>query len=138
MKESRRILKEIYVGIALFVICFLILGAFLMRPYLLFAASLLIGGIASALFLYHIYDCLDRALDMQQKDARSFVTLRSMLRLIIRTVLMIGAIMLDWTAFVGVTIGLLSPKVSSYFNPQISKLLDRFDRVDDTLDIGPK
>ncbi len=138
MRDSHRVLKEIYVGIAIFVVCFLILGAFLMRPYWLFAVSLVIGGVAASLFLYHIYDCLDRALDMQQKDARQFVTIRSLFRLVFRGALMIGAIMIHWTAFVGVTIGLLSPKVASYFNPQISRLLNRFEGVDDTLDIESK
>lgn len=133
--ESRRVLKEIYVGIGIHVFVFLILGIFLMRPFWMFAISLLIGGVAAALLVYHIYDCLDQALDMEQKDARQFTSLRSLLRLVVRSALMIVAIMIHWTCFVGVTVGLLSPKVSSYLNPKVKKLVNRFEGVDDTLDI---
>lgn len=130
--ESRRVLKEIYVGIGIHVFAFLILGIFLMRPFWLFAISLLVGGVAAALLVYHIYDCLDQALDMEQKSARQFTSLRSLLRLVVRAALMIIAIQIHWVCFVGVTVGLLSPKVSSYLNPKVKKFLGIIERSDES------
>jgi len=45
---------------------------------------------------------------------------------------------LHTTAFVGVVIGLFGLKISAMFNPLISKLLKKLDRVVDTLDIEKK
>lgn len=140
MKESRRVLLELYIGIAAYVVVFMAIGAIFMRPIWLYELAIMVGGIAACLLVYHIYDCLDRALEMQTKSAKSFTTSKFFLRLVVRAGLMIGAILIDWAAFVGVAIGLLSPKVSAYFNPQIRKILTRFklDGVDDTLDIEQK
>lgn len=140
MKESRRVLLELYIGIAIYVAVFMVIGAVFMRPLWLYELAIMVGGIAACLLLYHIYDCLDRALEMQSKGAKSFATSKFFLRLAARAGLMIGAILIDWAAFVGVAIGLLSPKVSAYFNPQIKKLMAKFmlERVDDTLDIEQK
>lgn len=136
--ESRRILKELYVGIGAHVVIFLIIGAFFMRPYWMYAIALLVGGGVAAFLIYHIYDCLDQALDMTEKGARSFVSLRSLLRLATRAALMIVGIMIHWSCFVGVTVGLLSPKVAAYLNPCIHRCFNRFEGVDDTLDIEEK
>lgn len=119
----RRVLKQLYVGIAIYVAVFAVLGIFLMRPLWLFEVSLLVGGLAACFLVYHIYDCLDRALDMQAKNAKSFVTIRSLLRLLIRSALLIGAVLIHWVSFVGVAVGLLAPKVSAYFNPYIDRAL---------------
>lgn len=148
MMESRRVLKEIYIGIAIHEIIFMIIGAIFMRPIWIYELALLAGGIASCLMMFHVYDCLDRALDMQAKGAKSFITVRVLLRLIIRFGLMVAAIMIDWAAFVGVVVGLLAPKTAAYLNPRIRKKTENGEAaaepeemltgVDDTLDIKQK
>ena len=136
--ESRKVLMELYIGIAVHVLLFMLLGAVFMRPVWLYELALLAGGGASCLMMLHAYDCLDRALEMQAKNAKAFITVRVVLRLIVRLVLMAAGIMIHWAAFVGVVIGLLAPK----------KLLDRrrdgnqsdnmLTGVDNTLDIKQK
>lgn len=125
MMESRRLLKELYIGTAIHVAVFMVLGIFFMRPLWLYEVSLLVGGFASALLLYHTYDCLDRALELPAKSARSFITIRVIFRLMVRVALMIIGVLIHWTALVGVMIGMLSPKTSAYLNPKIKKLLDK-------------
>lgn len=148
MMESRKVLMELYIGIAVHVLLFMLLGAVFMRPVWLYELALLAGGGASCLMMLHAYDCLDRALEMQAKNAKAFITVRVVLRLIVRLVLMAAGIMIHWAAFVGVVIGLLAPKTSAYLNPCIKKLLDRrrdgnqsdnmLTGVDNTLDIKQK
>ena len=117
MMESRRLLKELYIGIAIHVAIFMLLGIIFMRPLWLYEVSLLAGGSVSALLLYHTYDCLDRALELPAKNAKSFITIRVIFRLVVRVGLMIIGVLIHWTALVGVLVGMLSPKTSAYLNP---------------------
>lgn len=127
MDNSRKVMKELYIGIAVTVVFFAILGAFFIRPIWLYEVSLLVGGSMSCLFLYQMYDCLDRALDMQSKSAKQFVTVRVLLRLIVRAALLVGSIMIHWACFVGVTVGLLATKISAYINPFVKRRLGHVD-----------
>ena len=56
MAEVHRILKEMYIGMAVCMIVFLAIGAFFMRPYYIFALALLVGNLGGALRIYHIYE----------------------------------------------------------------------------------
>lgn len=125
MMESRRLLKELYIGITIHVAIFMLLGIIFMRPLWLYEVSLLAGGSVSALLLYHTYDCLDRALELPAKNAKSFITIRVIFRLVVRVGLMIIGVLIHWTALAGVLVGMLSPKTSAYLNPRIKKLLDK-------------
>lgn len=136
--ESRRILKEMYTGIGMVCIFFLVLGIFLMRPYYLFALGIAIGFAGACLLVYHMYDTLDKGLNLPPKNARNYITSRSIIRLVMSAILMIIGISINWVTFVGVTIGLLAIKVSALFNPLISKLFNKVEGVDNTLDIETK
>lgn len=123
--EDRRLLHELYIGIAVHVIVFMLLGLIFMRPVWMYELALLVGGFAAAILLFHTYDCLDKALELPAKNAKSFITLRVILRLVIRVAIMVAGIMIHWTAFVGIVIGMLSPKTAAYLNPLIKKLSDK-------------
>ena len=83
MAEVHRILKEMYIGMAVCMIVFLAIGAFFMRPYYIFALALLVGNLGGALRIYHIYDVLDQALDMGEAGAKKKVIVNSLLRMIV-------------------------------------------------------
>lgn len=119
--NSRELLRQLYIGIGITILVFALVGAIFMRPIWLYEAALLVGGTGSCFLLYHTYDCLDRALDMQAKSAKAFITLRVLLRLVLRAGLLILGILIDWSAFVGVAIGLMSMKISAFINPIIKK-----------------
>lgn len=125
MAAVHRVLKEMYIGMGICMIVFLALGAFFMRPYYVFVIALLVGNVGGVLRIYHMYDILDQALDMEQESAKKKTILHSLLRTAISIALMVGAMFVSGTAFVGVTIGLIEPKISAYFNPQIQKMLIR-------------
>lgn len=125
MAAVHRVLKEMYIGMGICMIAFLALGAFFMRSYYVFAIALLVGNVGGVLRIYHMYDILDQALDMEQEGAKRKTIIHSLLRTAISVALMVGSMFISGTAFVGVTIGLIEPKISAYFNPQIRKLLIR-------------
>ncbi len=119
--NSRELLKQLYIGIGVTVAVFAVVGAFFMRPIWIYEPALVVGGGAACFLMYHTYDCLDRALDMPVKGARTFITLRVLFRLVLRAGLLIAGILIDWSAFVGVAIGLLSIKISAFMNPLIKR-----------------
>ena len=125
MAEVHRILKEMYIGMAVCMIVFLAIGAFFMRPYYIFALALLVGNLGGALRIYHIYDVLDQALDMGEAGAKKKVIVNSLLRMIVTLALLVGSIFLGITAFAGVALGLIEPKICAYLQPQMRKWLIR-------------
>lgn len=122
MTAAHRVLKQLYIGIAMFFVIFAILGLIFMRPVWIFELSLLAGCLAGCFMAYNMYDVLDRALDLEARKAKGFVTIRSFLRLGICLVLMAIAVKISWVSFTGVTIGLLGLKVSAFFNPLVRRL----------------
>lgn len=133
--ESRKVLKELYIGIAIHACAFLLIGMFFMRPFWIYALALMVGALGACLHAYGIYDTLDRALELPEKNARSFATTRCIVRLLLCMALMVGGILIHWSAFVGITVGLLGLKISAFFNPLLKKFLTKLERVDNTLDI---
>lgn len=136
--EVRKVLKELYIGIIIYACVFMIIGIIFMRPVWLYALALAVGALGACFQAYHIYDTLDRALDLSAKSAKSFASVRCIFRLVLCMALMIGGILIDWAAFVGVAVGLMGLKISAFLNPVVKKLIKRFDRVEDTLDIEQK
>lgn len=119
---ARRVLMQLYIGIGIYFTVFGVLGVIFMRPIWLFILSLFVGCAAACFIAYNMYDVLDRALELETGKAKSFVTVRSMIRLGVCLVLMAAGIMVDWVSFVGVTVGLLGLKVSAFMNPLVRKI----------------
>ena len=113
---------QFYIGIGIYFAVFGVLGVIFMRPIWLFILSLFVGCAAACFIAYNMYDVLDRALELETGKAKSFVTVRSMIRLGVCLVLMAAGIMVDWVSFVGVTVGLLGLKVSAFMNPLVRKI----------------
>lgn len=136
--ECQKVLKEVYIGIAIYACIFMVIGVIFIRPAWIYAVALILGSIGACFQIRHIYDTLDRALELDSKNAKSFATVRSLFRLAICMGLMIGGILINWSAFVGVAVGLMGLKVSAFLNPLVGRILNRFDRVENTLDIDKK
>lgn len=133
MTVAHKVLWQLYIGIAIYFVIFAILGLIFMRPVWIFELSLLAGCLAGCFMAYNMYDVLDRALELEARKAKGFVTLRSSLRLVICLVIMAIAIKISWVSFTGVTIGLLGLKVSAFFNPLVRKLTGDAEKVNDSM-----
>jgi small-conductance mechanosensitive channel len=124
-KSPLQTIKELYIGLAVYGVLFMILGMIFMRPIIVYALALLVGLIGSAGLVYNMYVNLDKALDMDSEKARSHTTVHAFLRLFASAGLMVIGIMIHWSAFVGVTVGLLGLKGAAFMNPLIRKLLEK-------------
>ncbi len=121
--EAKNVLKQLYVGLAIYGLVFMVIGLIFVRPAWIFAISLVVGIGAACLVLFNMYDTLDKALLREPDKAKGYVTLHSILRLAGAAALMAIAIKISWASFVGVTVGLLGVKVSALINPFIRKYI---------------
>lgn len=123
--KADKVLKELYIGIVLSGLFFMLVGIIFVRPAWMYALGIIVGMAGACFQAYHMYDTLDRGLELRSDKAKSFVTIRSIFRLGICLVLMAIAIMIHWAAFVGVAIGLICLKFSAFLNPFITKYINK-------------
>lgn len=121
--QAKRILHELYIGIAIYCVPFMLLGILLMRPLWIFELSVIVGGLGACLQARSIYKTLDVALDLPKGKAKAYATGKSVLRLIFCLALMAIGMIIDWVSFVGVVIGLIGLKISAFLNPFLDKFL---------------
>ena len=82
-------------------------------------------NLGGALRIYHIYDVLDQALDMGEAGAKKKVIVNSLLRMVVTLALLVGSIYLGITAFAGMALGMIEPKICAYLQPKIRRILIR-------------
>ncbi len=117
---------ELYVGIIIVAIIFLVIGLIFARPMWMYLVGVLGGALGAAFQLYNMYDTIDRVLSVDEGKARSYMTAKSMMRLILSAVIMVVAYMVGLPAFIGAILGLFSLKVAALINPLIKKVLPDF------------
>lgn len=126
-KVAGRALAKMIVGILLHGILFFIIGMIVIPRRIIFSLGLIVG-LAGAIFAaISIYDALDIGLDLGEKSARMHVIKKTLIRFAVAIILMVGAILINIYAFVGVTVGLLSLKTSGLFHMAINKFLGETD-----------
>lgn len=125
MPTEKRTLIELFFGIIIHVIIFLIPGAILISPGWLYVLSIITGGLAACVVLINMYESLNVALELGKEKAKSIIIKKSIFRMILMLIVMLAGLMIHWSSFVGVVIGLLGLKTSAYFNPLFKKILNR-------------
>ena len=125
-RPETRTLLELYIGVLLLGALILIIGLIFARPMWMYALGVVAGTATAMVQLYNMYDTLDRALDADESKARSYITSKSMLRLILITVVMVAAYFIGFTTFVGVVLGLFTVKLSALINPWLKKHIPDF------------
>lgn len=125
-KPETRTLLELYIGVLLLGAGILLIGLIFARPMWMYALGVVAGTATAMVQLYNMYDTLDRALGAEEGKARSYITAKSMLRLILITVVMVVAYFIGFMAFVGVVLGLFTVKLSALINPWLKKHLPDF------------
>ncbi len=125
-RPETRTLLELYIGVLLLGAVMLIIGLIFARPMWMYALGMVAGTATAMVQLYNMYDTLDRALDADESKARSYITSKSMLRLILITVVMVVAYIIDFTTFIGVVLGLFNVKLSALINPWLKKHIPDF------------
>lgn len=123
---GRQTRKELWVGIVLFVLIFM-LGNLLVQNKLAYTLGLLLGGGVATGMVAHMYGTLERALLFDEETVKKKVRTGS----VIRMLFMVGALVLpvffpDYLSVAGVFFGILSLKFSAYVQPLTHKVFLKF------------
>lgn len=120
--EGLRTLYELFVGIAVWAILWQIVGAFAVKDLLSCSVGLWVGAVLAAGCAWHMYYTLDRALDLNEKDAGGFATGRNMLRYGV-IVMVMGVLMVTgWGNPLCAFLGLMGLKAAAFMQPFVHKL----------------
>ena len=122
-RPETRTLLELYVGVIVSSMVMLVIGIIFARPMWMYAVGIAVGTVATMFQLYNMFDTIDRALSVGEDKASGYMTAKSMFRLIISGVVMVGAYFIGFVAFVGAVLGLFSLKISALINPLVKKYL---------------
>ena len=129
MKNAKRILREILIGLAVWELLVLAVLSIFTRQKLACAGGVLVGGVAAAILILHMYRHLDIALDMDAKHAQSHIQFAAMQRLLIMgAVLAVSMIEYKYIHPVGTVLGIFGMKIAAYLQPTVHKTLIGFKR----------
>ena len=121
--EALRTLFELFAGIVLWAILWQIVGVFAVRNLLVCSVGLWVGAALAAGSAWHMYYTLDRALDLNEKDAGGFATGRNMLRYGVIVVVMGGLMVTGWGDPLCAFLGLMGLKAAAFMQPFVHKII---------------
>ena len=75
---------------------------------------------------------------MGEAGAKKKVIVNSLLRMIVTLALLVGSIFLGITAFAGVALGMIEPKICAYLQPKIRRILIRLGLEEPEQPVGPE
>ena len=130
MREAKKILKEMIIGVFIWSLPVLVMLAFIAENKPAAVCGVLAGAFKAAGIIYHMYKHLDIALDMDPENARKH-TLKSAFQ---RTFIMVAVLMVSmiWYSYVhpiGVVLGLMGVKMTAYMQPYVHRFIAGVKRV---------
>ena len=125
LRKINRTVLEMELGILAVMILFQIGSAVFPGERLARAASLLLGCVAAAFAVTHMYRTLDRALDLDEKTASKAIYQGYVVRYLMVIVIMLGAALTNWLNPLLVFLGYMSLKLTAYLQPLTHKLCNK-------------
>lgn len=126
MREEKKTLWELLIGI---IVCFLLFlpGNFFVSNPLAYTSGLVLGGMIAALMSIHMYHVLQQAMLYDEDTAAKKVQKGTILRVFLMVAGLVAALLLpEWISIIGVALGVLSLKFSAYLQPLTHKFLKKF------------
>lgn len=127
MRQARQVRRELFIGLGIWTLPVLILFTIFWDNHLAAALGTLLGTVAAAGLIFHMYKHLDIALDMDAKHASTHIQVASLQR-----VFMMGAVLVFSFLFpkyfqpIGVILGLFGIKISALLYPVLHKQYEKF------------
>ncbi len=123
---GRQTRKELWIGVVLFVLVFM-LGNLLAENKLAYTLGLLLGGGVAIGLVGHMHSSIERALLYDEETAKKKVKLSSVLRMfIMAAALAVAALLPEYFSVLGAFLGILSLKFSAYLQPLTHKVFLKF------------
>ena len=124
MKEEKKTLVEMMVGLLVSTILVLVIGVVVVNDKLAYILGVLFGSVVACIVLLQMYHTLDKAVDMEEKRATRYMVLASIVRLaIMGAALAVGVLLPNLFNVVGILFGLLTLKLCAFIQPIVSKII---------------
>ena len=124
-RKINETLMELFVGIFLWGLVWQAAGVWFVPDKFSCSLGLWLGVLTAEICAWHMYRSIDRALDFSEKDARKYMTSRSMMRygliIMVLLVLMITGAGNPLCCFLGV----MGLKAAAYLQPPLHKMMKK-------------
>ena len=118
MRSERKTLLWLIIGNFIYAAMVSIVGAFFFSNKISFALGVFWGSIGASIYAFHLYNSLQRSLDLDEKGAAKREATQALIRMLIMImVVAIGLVLRNWFHPVGVIVGMFALKVSAYVQP---------------------
>ena len=125
-RTGRQTRLELWIGIVLFVLLFL-LGNLLAEKKLAYTLGLMLGGGVAIGMVGHMHGSIERALLFDEETAKRKVKIGAFVRMLFMVVaLAVAALLPEYFSVIGVFLGILSLKFSAYVQPLTHKVFLKF------------
>lgn len=126
MQEEKRTLYELFAGIVVCLIVFL-LGNLLVSNKLAYTLGLLLGGGIALLMSGHMYSSISEAVLYDKETAEKKVKFSSFIRMVFMVAALVAAALLPkYISLVAVVLGISGLKFSAYLQPLTHKVFNKF------------
>lgn len=126
MKRAKQILREMMIGLGVWLLLVLIVLEIIFKGSISILFGVLLGGMAAAVLLFHMYHHLDIALDMDAKHAQRHVQFAALQRFAIMAAVLAAAMIgYRYAHPIGTVLGMFGVKLCAYFQPIVHKVIDK-------------
>lgn len=126
MKNMNETLKDLIIGIVLFMLIVCIIGALVSNNKLSFILGDILGSFIAVLIAIHMNATIAKALHMNEEGAAKYTKKMSILRLIIMSCAVVVALTLpEVFNLIGTLLGILGLKVSAYLQPLTNRYITK-------------
>lgn len=123
MKQVKQTLTGFFIGIGVYAAMVEIVGFFVSEELKSYTMGLVLGTIVSIVLIFHMTITLNKALDLPQEKAISYVRRQSFLRLLFMLAALIVGLVFDRFNFIALVLGLLGLKIGALIAPFFLKRL---------------
>lgn len=123
MKEAKRSLIEVIIGIWFLAVVVILAGVFFVPSKIPYVLGEVTGSLVATLMMVHLYHCLDHEMDLNRKNAVNHSRWNGFLRALIEIVVLLGSFYIaEWIMPYTVLAGLFGRK----FAPFLVPVMERF------------
>ncbi len=121
MSKDRKTLRQLMLGILIFVCPVLILGIIFSGDKLAFTLGLILGTALSFGQLLHMNHTIDKALNRSAKSAQRYTIANYVIRNVVTIGFLVLAVLVDQIGIIGAIIGTFGVKASAFIHPYLDR-----------------
>lgn len=123
MEQVKQTLTGFFIGIAIYAAIVEVVGLIFSEEPSYYTMGLVLGTAVSIVLIFHMTSTLNKALDLPQEKAASYVRRQSFLRLLFMLAALIAGLIFDEFNFIALVLGLLGLKIGALIAPFFLKHL---------------